>query len=77
MKVSIEYCQMWNYLPQASSLAAEIESTFGVQAELIPSKGGCFEVVANETKVFSKNEAGRFPENTEVIAEMNKLASNH
>jgi selT/selW/selH-like putative selenoprotein len=58
-------------------LAAEIESSFGVNAELIPSKGGCFEVVANEKLVFSKNSEKRFPENAEVLAELTKLAANH
>jgi len=57
-------------------LAAEIESTFGVNPELIPSKGGCFEVVADSNLVFSKNDQGRFPENAEVIVELTKLAAN-
>jgi selT/selW/selH-like putative selenoprotein len=57
-------------------LAAEIESNFGVNPELIPSKGGCFEVVADEQLVFSKNKEDRFPENPEVIAELTKLAAN-
>ena len=76
MQISIEYCSMWNYLPQASSLAAEIESTFGDNPELIPSKGGCFEVVADGQLLFSKNNEGRFPENTEVIASLTKLGAN-
>ncbi len=58
-------------------MAAEIESTFGVKPELIPSKGGCFEVVANEQLVFSKNEVKRFPENSEVMAKLTKLTANH
>jgi len=60
-------------LPQASSLAAEIESSFGVKSELIPSQGGCFEVVADGQLIFSKNEQDRFPENAEVIAGLTKL----
>jgi selT/selW/selH-like putative selenoprotein len=63
-------------LPQAASLAAEIESNFGVSSELIPSKGGCFEVVADDQLVFSKNNEDRFPENAEVIVELTKLAAN-
>jgi selenoprotein W-related protein len=63
-------------LPQASSLAAEIESSFGVKSELIPSKGGCFEVVADGQLVYSKNELDRFPENAEVIASLTKLGVN-
>jgi selT/selW/selH-like putative selenoprotein len=48
---------------------------FGVQPELIPSKGGCFEVVANGKLVFSKNDEKRFPESGEVLAEISKMAT--
>jgi selT/selW/selH-like putative selenoprotein len=58
-------------------LAAEIESKFSVTAKLIKAGGGCFEVVANEQLVFSKNAEKRFPENSEVIASLSKLAANH
>ena len=57
-------------------MAAEIESSFGVKSELIPSQGGCFEVVADGQLVFSKNEQKRFPESEEVIAELTKLGVN-
>ncbi len=30
--------------------------------------GGIFDVVADDQQVFSKHEAGRFPENDEIIA---------
>ncbi len=56
-------------------MGAEIESMFGVQPELIPSKGGCFEVVANGKLVFSKNDEKRFPESGEVLAEISKMAT--
>jgi len=52
----------------ATSLAAEIQSKFGVESELIPSKGGVFDVVADGKLVFSKHETGRFPEPDEVLA---------
>ena len=57
-------------------MAAEIESSFGVAPELIASKGGCFEVVADGQLVFSKNSERRFPENGEVMVELTKLAAN-
>jgi selenoprotein W-related protein len=63
-------------LPTATSLAAEIESMFRVKPELIPSQGGCFEVVADGQLVFSKKELDRFPENEEVIAALTKLGVN-
>ena len=67
---------MWNYLPQASSLAAEIESNFGVSPELIPGAGGCFEVVVNGQLIFSKNQDKRFPNDGEVVAAITELGAN-
>lgn len=49
-------------------MAAEIQSRFGVESELIPGKGGVFDVKADGKLVFSKHEAGRFPEPDEVLA---------
>jgi selT/selW/selH-like putative selenoprotein len=54
-------------------LAAEIESQFGTKPELIKSAGGKFEIVADGELVFSKLQADRFPEPTEVLAELAKL----
>jgi selT/selW/selH-like putative selenoprotein len=48
-------------------LAAVIDATLGVQAQLIPSVGGCFEVVVDGELVFSKNRVGRFPTDEEVL----------
>jgi len=56
-------------------LAADIESDFGVNSKLIIGKGGCFEVIADGKVVFSKNEAGRFPENSEVISAIRDLSN--
>ena len=48
MKLSIEYCSAWNYLPQASSLESEIKQKFpSSEITLIPSGGGVFEIVLN------------------------------
>ena len=56
-------------------MAAEIESNFGDNAELVVGKGGCFEIVADGKVVFSKNQAGRFPENSEVISVLKDLSN--
>ena len=37
-----------------------------MDAELVPSSGGVFEISADGTKVFSKKELGRFPVEGEV-----------
>ncbi len=55
-----------------ASLAAAISDKFGVQPELIKGKNGVFEVVADETLLFSKKSAGRFPENEEILKLLGK-----
>ena len=72
MKVSIEYCSSWNYQPKAASLAEQLKDVFEVEAKLVSSKGGCFEVVVDGDLVFSKLKEGRFPEPDEVVSLMKK-----
>ncbi len=53
------------------SLTEELVKTWKRDIEslvLIPSDGGCFEVKKNDTLVFSKLAAGRFPEDGEIRA---------
>ena len=69
MKVSIEYCAQWNYLPRASSLEAELKSRFpGVETKLISSGGGVYEIILEGELIFSKKTLGRFPDDGEVAA---------
>ncbi len=42
----------------------------GVDPELIKGGGGNFDVVADGRLVFSKKQAGRFPEHAEVLAQL-------
>ena len=73
MKLSIEYCSDWNYLPQASSLESEIKQKFpSYEITLIPSGGGVFEIVFNGQLIFSKKALNRFPEKGEVVRIINK-----
>lgn len=37
---------------------------------MIPSDGGCFEVSKDGKTIFSKLEQGRFPEESEVLAQL-------
>ena len=70
MKLSIEYCNVWNYLPRAASLASTILKKYGTSVSslmLIPSSGGVFEILNDENVVFSKKNKGRFPEENEII----------
>jgi selenoprotein W-related protein len=48
-------------------LAAAIEKRFGVPPALIEGSGGVFDVTANGNLIFSKHQAGRFPEEHEVL----------
>jgi selT/selW/selH-like putative selenoprotein len=40
---------------------------------LIPSKGGCFELTVGSTLVYSKLKTGRFPDETTLIEEVDRL----
>jgi selenoprotein W-related protein len=51
-------------------LAAEIKKKYNVDAELIPSSGGVFEVVNDGQLIFSKKALGRFPEPEEIFAKI-------
>ena len=66
MDISIEYCMQWNYEPKAFSLKESIQRQFGVEAKLIESSGGVFEVKLNNSLIFSKKDLGRFPNENEV-----------
>ena len=73
MKLSIEYCSAWNYLPQASSLEAELKQNFpNMEIYLISSGGGVFEIVLDGKLIFSKKAINRFPEKGEGVRIINK-----
>ena len=42
----------------------------GVEPELIKGDGGDFDVVVDGKLVFSKKQAGRFPEHAEILAQL-------
>jgi selenoprotein W-related protein len=56
-------------------LAATIRSELGLQPELIPGAGGIFDVQADGRKIFSKHDAGRFPNAEEVLTKLRPLAT--
>jgi len=73
LKLSIEYCSAWNYLPQASSLETELKQNFpNMEISLISSGGGVFEIVLDGKLIFSKKAINRFPEKGEVVRIINK-----
>jgi selT/selW/selH-like putative selenoprotein len=48
-------------------LAAVIQEEFGIEPQLVKGDNGVFDVVVEGRLVFSKFEAGRFPEDEEVL----------
>ena len=69
MNILIEYCNKWNYLPRAASMATELLEKYGnsiSRLELIPSGGGVYEVMKNGKLIFSKKKEERFPELDEI-----------
>jgi len=66
MEISITYCGMWNFEPEAASLADELKKDFNVDAELIRASGGVFDVLVDGKLVYSKKKEGRFPDEGEV-----------
>ena len=43
--------------------------------QLIPSKGGCFELKVNGQLVYSKLKTGQFPHDEDMVEELGKLAA--
>jgi selenoprotein W-related protein len=68
-QVTIVYCSQCRWLLRASWMAQELLSTFDSELDeltLKPSTGGIFEVYANGERIWSRKEAERFPEITEL-----------
>ena len=51
----------------AASLAAGITSSTGDDAQPLPGGKGQFDVVRDGELIFSKQQAGRFPEENEIL----------
>ena len=67
LEIKIEYCGIWNYYPRAAGLAEKIKNTMNVEAELIESGGGAFEVYAGKEKIYSRLSTGMFPVDENII----------
>ena len=67
--VEITYCTQCRWLLRAAWLAQELLTTFEqdlYSVSLKPGSGGIFEISLNDQLIFSRKEAGRFPEAKEV-----------
>lgn len=67
--VEIEYCTQCRWLLRAAWMAQELLTTFEAELGgvcLRPGTGGIFEVRLDGTVLYSRKEAGRFPESKEL-----------
>ena len=70
MKITIEYCTVWNYLPRAAGLASELLEKYGTKIArltLQPSGGGVYEITKDDSLIYSKKKLDRFPDDGEII----------
>lgn len=68
-RVTIVYCTPCRWLLRAGWMAQELLSTFDQELDeltLKPGSGGIFEVYANDERIWSRKQEGRFPEITEL-----------
>lgn len=68
-RVEIHYCAQCRFVLRAGWLAQELLFTFADdlgEVALVPSEGGIFEVRLDGVRIFSRAEAGRFPESKEL-----------
>ncbi|RFA28298.1 selenoprotein [Alkalilimnicola ehrlichii] len=68
-RVEIRYCSQCRFVLRASWLAQELLFTFSDslgEVALAPGSGGIFEVLLDGERIFSRAEAGRFPESKEL-----------
>ncbi|MGB3850900.1 MAG: SelT/SelW/SelH family protein [Tunicatimonas sp.] len=68
-RITITYCTKCRWLLRAAWMAQELLTTFGTDLEevaLRPGTGGIYEVHLNEELIFSRQQAGRFPEAKEL-----------
>ena len=67
--LEIEYCTQCRFVLRATWMAQELLMTFPDELSgltLVPGAGGIFEVRLNNECLFSKKQAGRFPESKEL-----------
>ncbi|MCC8940981.1 SelT/SelW/SelH family protein, partial [Bradyrhizobium sp. Arg68] len=65
--ISITYCRPCGYEKCAKEAAALLRTRLGLDATLVPGKGGIFEVRLGD-KVVAKRAKGHFPDAAEIVA---------
>ncbi len=67
--VTIEYCRQCRWMLRATWVAQELLTTFSEELEEVTLRqgtGGVFKIYVNGEQVFSRKEAGRHAEITEI-----------
>lgn len=68
-RIEINYCTQCRWLMRAAWMAQELLVTFETElgeVALVPGTGGVFDVKLAGELIFSRKEAGRFPESKEL-----------
>jgi selenoprotein W-related protein len=68
-RIEIIYCTQCRWLMRAAWMAQELLTTFEQEAgevALVPGTGGILDILVDGHLVFSRKEAGRFPEMKEI-----------
>ena len=68
-RVQIYYCTQCRWLLRAAWYAQELLTTFEAElgeVALVPGTGGIFEVLVNDTTIWSRAAQGRFPDIKEI-----------
>ncbi|PRY15686.1 selenoprotein W-related protein [Pontibacter ummariensis] len=68
-RVEINYCTQCRWLLRAAWMAQELLTTFETElgeVALVPGTGGVFDVRLDGELIYSRKEAGRFPESKEL-----------
>ena len=68
MAIEIEYCEQWNYRPEADRVSAEIKSATGQDVTLVGGGGGIFEIRKEGESLWKKERGGEFPAEGEASA---------
>ena len=71
-RIEIRYCTQCRWMLRSAWMAQELLSTFDGDIEALtlrPGTGGVFEIHVDDTLIWSRKEAGRFPE----IAELKQI----
>jgi selT/selW/selH-like putative selenoprotein len=77
INIEIHHCTTCGFQTKANMLAEEIHNEFGIEADLIIGDIGSFDVFINGHQIFSKAEAGRFPNPDEIIQKIIEYKNNN